>query len=96
VCGVAVESDLQALLAEAIAAKKATLNQKVPKGQPTPKPEIPTISDEQLLELARARVIAVKELLITELKADATHLIDCQPTISREVMEHPPRVELLI
>ena len=97
VCGVAVESDHQILLAEATAAaEREALKKKVPRGQPVPKPVTPTISDEQLLELAKARVAAVKDLLITELKADATHLIDCQPTINRATEENPPRVELLI
>ncbi|HEA25900.1 MAG TPA: DUF748 domain-containing protein, partial [Ectothiorhodospiraceae bacterium] len=97
VCGVAVESDHQTLLAEATAlAEREALKKKVPKGQSASKPVIPTISDEQLLELAKARVAAVKELLITELKADATHLIDCQPSINRDTDENPPRVELLI
>lgn len=110
VCGVATESDYQTLLAAATAAAKAkhavalakyeTLVKKSPKGkpQPTPAPQlvIPTIEDEQLLKLAKGRVISVKDLLITQLKADATHLIDCQPSINRETIENPPRVELLI
>ncbi|MCW8825062.1 MAG: DUF748 domain-containing protein, partial [Gammaproteobacteria bacterium] len=97
VCGVAVEADYQTLLTDAVEAAKLEAQQKkVPKGQPPAKPITPTISDEQLLELAKARVIAIKDLLITELKADATHLIDCQPQINRETAENPPRVELLI
>lgn len=101
VCGVAVESDHQSLLAEAMAAaKREALKKRIAKGEskdkPTAKPVVPTISDEQLLELARTRVVAVKDLLITELKADATHLIDCQPTINRATEDNPPRVELLI
>lgn len=110
VCGVATESDYQTLLATATTAAKAkhavaltkyeTLVKKSPKGKPlsTPAPQlvIPTIEDEQLLKLAKGRVISVKDLLITQLKADATHLIDCQPSINREITENPPRVELLI
>jgi hypothetical protein len=91
VCGVAVAADHQTMLAEATTtAEQEALKKKLPKPVPS------TISDDQLLQLARARVAAVKEILISEFKADATHLIDCQPIIIREAAENPPRVELLI
>ncbi|MDH3355520.1 MAG: DUF748 domain-containing protein, partial [Chromatiales bacterium] len=81
VCGVAVEADHQALLAKAIAsAKRKALKKKVVKGAPATKPIVPTISDEQLLALAKKRATAAKDILIGELKADTTHLIDCKPS----------------
>lgn len=102
VCGVAVEADHKVLLAAAVAAASAereTLEKERPIWQPAPEPPVltgPTISDKQLLELATARVVTIKEILITELEADATHLIDCRPSINRDAIDNPPRVELLI
>jgi hypothetical protein len=91
VCGRVVAEDRRALAGtkepvDAAAAAK----EGAPAGEAG---EAGTVSDEQLLALARERADFVKDKLVTEQSVSAARLVDCQPQIEKE---GAPRVDLLI
>ncbi|MEJ1404484.1 MAG: DUF748 domain-containing protein [Candidatus Sedimenticola sp. (ex Thyasira tokunagai)] len=106
-CGVAVESDRQALLAEAKIKAEAIRaaqqrekregdKEKVDKGETAQTVPAPTISDEQLLELAKRRTQTIEKHLIDQHKTKPDRLISCKPHIEKKPADAKPRADLLI
>jgi hypothetical protein len=91
-CGHAVEADRTALL-EAAAAASETAGKGGKKSEAVP--ESPMIDDEQLLELAQQRRIAVKDYLVDKHSISASRLVGCKSGIDGDSAANP-RVDLLI
>jgi hypothetical protein len=93
ICGYAVEGDRKKLLEEAVA--KAAAEKKKKSSEQAKPAEPPTISDEALLELAKARSETIKGRLVENHQIDPARLFICHPQIDKSE-EGKPRVEILI
>jgi hypothetical protein len=89
ICGLAVEEDRPVLAMQSAGKEKGA-------AEKDKKETGATVSDEQLLELARQRAAAVKDHLVAEHAVTASRLVACQPHIDDEGDEGVPRVDLLI
>ena len=90
VCGLAVSGDRIALAGQAPATEKKPDAKEAAKA-------VESVTDEQLLELARARADFVKSHLIEKHAVNGSRLVACEPHIgSDEDDDEAPRVDLLI
>jgi flagellar motor protein MotB len=92
VCGLAVEEDRVALAGPVAAPAPETGSDKQAKPAAAERP----VSEEQLLELASQRAVAVKDFLVTGHGVTASRLVACQPQVESADEDNAPRVELLI
>ena len=103
-CGVAVYSDRVALRGGGAAAasgksagqEAASLQDSKSKDKAQPAASPPPVSDDQLMELADQRAMAVKDRLVDQYKASAKHLVKCNPGIDSDDAQAEARVDLLI
>lgn len=95
ICGVATESDRQARIAQALATRQREPQKQTESTTATPTATLaPTVSDDQLLPLARARSEAVKRSLV-ELGIAPERLFLCSPELDK-APDAKPRVDLLL
>ena len=93
ICGFAVESDRNKLLEIAVAKAKADKKKSASKQE---KPiTLDTITDEMLLELAKARSESAKGRLVNGYQIAPEKLFVCHPQIDKS-NEGKPRIEILI
>ena len=92
ICGIATNSDQEALMEKALEAYQAEVNRRgiYESGTPVPAPEI---TNEQLLALAAERADMIKTVLITRHGIGADRLFGCQPQIDPE-QNAVPRVDI--